>query len=95
MSADENRLVVNLVHAMLCSVTSNLRAVFLHQVKEAISLTFVLAEESDQDRQEIDEIVFELQALEPDLVIAVSISVSGTPIENLPSLGRLIFARKE
>ena len=91
----ENGLVINLVDALLGAITPNFRAVLLRQDADHASLTFLLEHESAADRAEIDDIVFEFQALEPTLPLEVSIVVDSASLTKYAHLGRMVFARKE
>ena len=95
MKLDENAFVINLVHALLGAVTPNFRAVLLRPACDGATLTFLLDHESDADREEIEDIVFEFQALEPHLPLEVSVIVGGRSLEQYAHLGRMVYARKE
>jgi len=80
---------------MLGSVTPNWRAVFVQGDSRSISVTFVLATESLEDREQIADVTFEFEALQPDSDVVITVLVSGVPIDNFSDAGRMIFARKE
>lgn len=71
---------VNLTHAMRGSITANWRAVLLDKRGNQFLVTFVLATDSTDDRDEIEDVIFELEALEPDSEISVSVTVSDLPL---------------
>jgi hypothetical protein len=91
----ENGLVINLVDALLGAITPNFRAVLLRLDADQAALTFLLERESAADRAEIDDIVFEFQAIEPTLPLQVSIIVDSASLTKYAHLGRMVFARKE
>lgn len=92
-------LVLCLVQAMLGAVTPNFRTVHLsvHHGKPAmVRLDFVLAEESAEDREEIDYIVFEFEAMQcGPLMAEVVVTVDSYPFERINPGGRMVYARKE
>jgi len=95
MNNDQNSAVINLIQAMLGSFTSNWRAVFLKGDSRSMSVTFVLATESREDREEIEDVTFEFEALQPDSDVSIAVLVSEAPIETFADAGRMVFARKE
>ncbi len=95
MNNEQNSVVINLVQAMLGSVTPNWRAVFVKGDSRSVLVTFVLATESREDREQIEDVTFEFEALQPDNDVAITVLVSGVPIETFADAGRMVFARKE
>jgi hypothetical protein len=92
----ENAQVLNLVQAMIGLVPANLRAASLACAPGKLQLYFVLATDDALDREAIDDIVFEFEALQERLVpVAVSVLVSSTAdaVSGLP--GRRVFGRLE
>ena len=94
---EENTQVLNLVQAMLGAVSSNLRRVALQVPKPgAVRLTFIIERDDPQDREEIQDIAFEFEALQTEGVdLDVDIGVDDRPNSELRLPGRLVFARKE
>ncbi|HMN42797.1 MAG TPA: hypothetical protein PKE29_18300 [Phycisphaerales bacterium] len=81
---------------MLGSVSPNWRAVVVHVgTNNQVQLTFVLASESEEDRKEIDDVVFELSAMQPEKALSVDVIIESAPLKSIIGFGQLIFARKE
>lgn len=92
----ENAQVLNLVQAMCGLISPNMRAVSLECVDGRVVLHFVLAEESDADRENIDDILFEFTALQNRLIdISSSVAVSSGLKEIAELPGRRVFGRME
>jgi hypothetical protein len=92
----ENSLVLSLVQAMLGAITPNFRAVFLNCQADGISICFVLKHDDPEDREEIDDIVFEFSAHQPSkLDFDVFVRVESSPLYELNIPGRMVYARKE
>ena len=90
----ENRQVLNLVQALIGAVTPNFRGVTLECLTEKVMLHFVIDYESEADREEIDDVVFEFEALQSTNVqVEVVVVVSQEPIVELA--GRRVYGRKE
>ena len=95
MSCNSNAIVANLIQAMLGAVTPNWRAVLLKVNGSSVSLTFVLASESPDDRKEIADVEFEFVALQPECKVFTTVVVETSPIERFAEAGQLVFARNE
>ena len=95
MNCDHNAIIVNLLTSMLGSITPNWRAVFLRITCTSVSVTFVLASDSPDDRAEISDVEFEFAALQPAYELMITVAVDTSPIEKLANAGQLVFARKE
>ncbi len=97
--ASINGRVVNLVNAMLGSISPNFRAVSMEVTPTAVNLHFLLERDSKEDREEIDDIAFEYEVLEmsfPDsrkVVVCVVASANDAPMLAMP--GHRVFGRKE
>jgi hypothetical protein len=88
--------VLSLVQAMLGSITPNVRAVFLACTPDGVLLHFLLAQESADVREEIDEIVFEFSALQVSNVDSdMVVSVDTGRWTHLPLPRRMVYGRKE
>ena len=94
---EENRQALNLVRAMLGSITPNFRAVYLECTPDRVQLYFVLETESAADREEINvEIVGEFLALqEAWFDIDVQITVSTANLSQLAHPHRAVYRRRE
>lgn len=86
MTSTENRQVLNLVQALLGSISPNMRSVSLVCANDAVTLHFTLERESADDREEIDYVAFEFEALQDspatvnvDYVITVNPGVFVSP----------------
>ena len=95
----ENTQALSLVQALLGNITANLRAVSFECSVVGVVLYFLLEHESLEDREEIEDTVFEFEALQPSgSKIEVIATVDPRPLPTLRNgivLGRLVFARKE
>jgi|tagenome__1003787_1003787.scaffolds.fasta_scaffold19380093_2 hypothetical protein len=92
----ENAQVLNLVQAMLGGVSPNMRAASLECWPEGVRLHFLLEREDEGDRQEIEDIAFEFEALQDrgiNLEVSVVVSPERSAIGKLP--GRRVYGRKE
>lgn len=78
-------------------MTSNLRWVTLEVPKPgAVRLRFVLEHDDPEDREEIEDIGFEFEALQTSgIELDVDIIVDSGPIAELGIPGRVVFGRKE
>jgi hypothetical protein len=92
-------MVANLTQSLIGAITPNFRAVSFELATPTIRLNFLLEQDSAADREEIEDIVFEYEALElgmpnPCEVVAAGI-VSQLPeaLTRLP--GYRVFGRKE
>ena len=92
----ENTQVLYLVQAMIGSVTPNMRGVSLVSRPEGVHLYFLLEHDDEGDREEIDDIVCELEAL-PGASIDVDVTVRVSPDDSAfhQLLGRRVYGRKE
>jgi hypothetical protein len=95
-NSTENTQVINLVQAMLGSITNNFRAVFLECTDSDVALHFILEQEHSEDREEIEDIVFEFEALQQSGIdVEVDIAVDARPMPEIAPPGRMVFLRKE
>jgi len=95
--SEENIQTLNLVQAMVGAVSSNLRWVTLEvPMPGAVRSRFVLEHDDPDDREEIADIGFELEALQTSgITLDVDIIVDSRPIAELDVPGRVVFGRKE
>ncbi len=95
--AGENLQVINLVQAMIGAITPNLRRATLELASSgAIWLRFVLERDDQTDREELNDIAFEFEALQARRIeLHVEIIIDARPIEELNLPGRTVFGRKE
>ena len=81
---------------MLGAITPNFRAVYLNCQADGISICFVLKHDDPEDREEIDDIVFEFSAHQPSkLDFDVFVRVESSPLYELNIPDRMVYARKE
>ena len=95
--AEENAQILNLIQAMIGSISSNLRWVTLEVPKsDSVHLRFLFDRDDVDDREEIEDITFEFAALQiKDIDIDVDVIVDRRPISDLELPGRVVFGRKE
>lgn len=95
--SEENIQVLNLVQAMIGAVSPNLRRVTLEVPRPgAVHLRFVLERDDSDDREEIEDIGFEFEALQTTgIELEMDIIVDGRSIGELRVPGRVVFGRKE
>ena len=93
----ENRYIVSMVSALYGAISSNLRAVTLSDATEtAVTFHFLLGVESQEDRDEIEDIIFEFEALQNQAIDCNAFVHVGQGFEHFKALpGRGIFHRKE
>jgi hypothetical protein len=61
-----------------------------------LTLTFLLDHESMDDREEIEDVALEMEALRTDPTeLKVAIVVSTSPLAVFADAGQMVFARKE
>jgi hypothetical protein len=90
----ENSQVLNLVQALLGAVTPNIRGVAIEFPEGMVRLHFVLGHENEDDRAEIEEVLFDFTALQSKNVdIDVVVSVSRRP--TITPSGRWVYLCKE
>jgi hypothetical protein len=92
----ENAQVLNLVQAMLGGVSSNLRGVSIECWDAGVRLHFLLEYDSEEEREECDDIAFEFEALQSiglNVEVRVVVSMDRWAQSRLP--GRRVFGRKE
>ena len=91
----ENEAVLALLQAMLGSISSNFRRVSLSIVGETIQLQFVLARESEMDREEISDMTFVFESLyNRQIEVEMEIVVTTKPLSEIPSLHRVLIAHR-
>ncbi len=64
-SQSENALVVSLVQALLGAISGNVRAIGLVASNAGVTLRYLLADDRDEDREEIEDVAFEFESLQP------------------------------
>lgn len=93
---DENQQVLNIVQAMLGSITENFRAVFLNCHDTGVVITFILQRDNVEDREEIDDILFEFEALQlSGIHVDFKVIVDSKHLAEIEISGRMVFGRKE
>ena len=92
----ENEQVLALLQAMWGAISENMLGVSLKCDEEDVHLYFVLERESEDDREEIADIVAELDALQSKaLLIQSHVFVLAEPWQGIGSLiGRPVYVRK-
>jgi hypothetical protein len=94
---EENLQVLNLVQAMVGAVTPNFRRVTLELTSPGtVCLRFVLERDDPDDREELEDIAFEFEALQTRGVeLDMKVIVDARPIQEINLPGRVVFGRKE
>lgn len=98
---DQNKVTVMLVQALWGAISTNFRSVALALTEPVWQLLFVLERESAVDREEIEDIAGEFDALLSGMNMGVikfdlRIVVDDGPLPVLdPSSWRLVFRRRE
>lgn len=98
---DQNKITVMLVQALWGAVSPNFRMVALSLSEPTWQLLFVLEDECLADREEIEDVAAEFDALLLGLDVGevrfdVQIKVSTEPLEPLnPASWRMVYRRKE
>jgi hypothetical protein len=92
----ENQQVLALLQAMWGAISANMLGVSIQCNENAVHLYFALENESVEDREEIDDIVAELEALQSNAVpIHSHVFVLAEPWQGASSLvGRPVYVRK-
>ena len=92
----ENRQVLNLIQALLGRISSNFRVIGLSLIGASVSLYFIIQQEDLADRSDIEDIVFEFEALQVEGVdVDVWVFVDDRPLADLEMPKRVVFIRKE
>jgi hypothetical protein len=92
---EENRQILNLLQALLGAVLPTFRAVSI-TCRESILLTFLLSEDSQEAREEIEDIEFEFFALQTGpILVSTEVIISSISIADVRLPGRLVFLRRE
>jgi hypothetical protein len=92
----ENRVVLDVVQAALGLISCDMRAISVRAELDRIILYVAVRERSPQVEEDIDDLVFELHALQDKLIeIEVSVHV-GEPDTSWPGhFGRRVYVAKE
>ena len=91
----ENQLVLSLVQALVGSVSPNFRRVGLRVSAASVGIQFVLEQESESDREEIEDILFEFEALQVGPVeVHASVQIHDGDLRELNLYPRPVFGRK-
>jgi hypothetical protein len=93
----ENFQVLNLVQALLGSIGSNFRYISLICCEEKkVTLFFIIENDRLEDREEIEDIMFEFEALQDSFINdEVIIKVDSRPLREIDLVGRRVYVRKE
>ena len=94
--AAENAQVVNLVQAMLGLVSPALRLVTLEVAPGGIvTIRLLLEHDEPDDIEDIEDIIFEFEALQSGPVVKSQILFDSRPISEIGFPGRMVYCRKE
>lgn len=94
--AEENRQCLYLMQALIGAISPNIRRVTLEVVGPArYALRFLLEEDDDEDREEIDDVAFGFEALQSRPVeIETHVEVSRASIADVALPGRVVYGRR-
>ncbi len=93
---EENLQVLRLTQAMVGAITANFRRVSMEVSPLGVLVRFLLEKESAEDREEIEDILFEFEALQEQAIeLDVEIQVDSRPLSSLILKGRPVLGRKE
>jgi len=87
-----------LTHALLGSVTPTMIAITIHCVNETVHIYFLLEEESAEDQEEIEDILFEFEVLQMTTIpiethiLTKDETSQSLGVEKLP--GRFLYIRR-
>jgi hypothetical protein len=86
-----------LLRAMLCNITWNFRAIWIHEIgNRSVLVQFLLEKDINEDREAIDDILFEFEAQEDGWIdLQVQVDVSTAPLSDFETIGYLLYARHE
>ena len=96
-----NIQIVNLTQAMLGCISLNFRSVVINVNSDYTKVTFVLEKENKEDFEEIEDIIFEYEALQiSNTIIKQHILITNEDISRVipqirDSNGIIVFQRKE
>ena len=96
-----NMIAIMLIQALWGAISPNFRRVAITFDYEHIDLLFTLNEKSDEDIEEIKDVVDEFDCLlcdlnNDDITLNFEINIDSTPLEPLdPAKGFPVFLRKE
>jgi hypothetical protein len=96
-----NMQIVNLTQAMLGCISLNFRSVVINVNSDCTKVTFVLEKENKEDFEEIEDIIFEYEALQiTNTIIKKHILITNEDISRVipqirDSNGLIVFQRKE
>lgn len=95
--AEENQQVLFVVEALIGAVSWNWRRVALEvEAERVLRLWFLLEQDLLEDREEIEDVVFEVEAQEhPGWVVEFDIAVDSRPFEELRFPRRIVYSRRE
>lgn len=93
---EENRQCLHLMQALIGAVSPNMRRVTLEVLGPAhYALRFLLAEDDDEDRDEIEDVAFGFEALQSGPVeIETHVEVSRASITEIHLPGRVVYGRR-
>ncbi len=94
---EENSQVLNLIQALVGAISPNFRLITLELTgPREVCLRFVLERDDRDDREEIDDITFEFEALQDTLVdVRVDVMSDTRSFHEMDIPGRIVYGRKE
>jgi len=92
----ENCQVLNLVQAMLGSISENFRFVFIDSSDSFVRIKFILDKKNEEDVEEIEDIVFEFEALQDKSIdVDYEVIFDSRPLSEIGFSGRMVYSRRE
>ena len=80
--------------ALLGAITNNFRAIWLIAENESVTIEFVLEKSSSEDNEEIEDIIFEFEALQKKNIQVNQNIIATTAPLNYPENARLVYLKK-
>jgi hypothetical protein len=90
----ENYYILALLQAMLGAISNNFRAIWLIADEEKLDVFFLLSKESNEDREEIGDIIFEFEALQKRIINVTPHIVINNKEWLPPNEARMVFLKR-
>lgn len=90
----ENNYILSLIQAMLGAISNNFRAVWITVEGEKLNICFLLYTENNEDREEIEDIIFEFEALQGKIIDITSNIIINDKTWLPPENARMVFLKK-
>ncbi len=91
----ENKYILELIQAMIGGISNNFRAIWIITVKEKLDVYFLLEKDNAEDRGEIEDFIFEFEALQEKIVdVTPHVLISKKPWTP-PTNARILFSMRK